>query len=77
MNDTRKYLNKSGFRTRKEAELAGQIVMNDYLNGGINSNSNMLYADYLDYWMKEYFEINYKYSTAKRYKEFSNEIRYL
>lgn len=23
----------------------------------------------LDYWMKEYFEINYKYSTAKRYKE--------
>lgn len=33
----------------------------------------MLYGDYLDYWMKEYFEINYKYSTAKRYKEsFSN-----
>ena len=29
----------------------------------------MLYGDYLDYWMKEYFEINYKYSTAKRYKE--------
>lgn len=33
----------------------------------------MLYSEYLDYWMKEYFEINYKYSTAKRYKEqFSN-----
>lgn len=33
----------------------------------------MLYGDYLDYWMKEYFEINYKYSTARRYKEsFSN-----
>ena len=33
----------------------------------------MLYGDYLDYWMKEYFEINYKYSTSKRYKEsFSN-----
>lgn len=29
----------------------------------------MLYGDYLDYWMKEYFEINYKYSIAKRYKE--------
>lgn len=29
----------------------------------------MSYSDYLDYWMKEYFEINYKYSTAKRYKE--------
>ena len=33
----------------------------------------MLYEDYLDYWMKEYFEINYKYFTSKRYKEtFSN-----
>lgn len=33
----------------------------------------MLYGDYLDYWMKEYYEINYKYSIAKRYKEsFSN-----
>ena len=29
----------------------------------------MFYSDYLDYWMKEYFEINYKYSTVKRYKE--------
>lgn len=29
----------------------------------------MTYADYLDYWMSEYFEINFKYSTAKRYKE--------
>jgi len=29
----------------------------------------MSYADYLDYWMKEYYEINFKYSTAKRYKE--------
>jgi len=28
----------------------------------------MLYGDYLDYWMKEYFEINYKYSIAKKYK---------
>ena len=69
VNGTRKYLNKSGFRTRKGAELTGQIVMNDYLNGGINSNSNMLYADYLDYWIKEYCEVEYKYTTTKRYKE--------
>ena len=33
----------------------------------------MLYSECLDYWMKEYFEVNYKYSTAKRYREsFSN-----
>ena len=35
----------------------------------------MLYGNYLDYWMKEYFEINYKYSTAKRYKESFRNIK--
>lgn len=35
----------------------------------------MLYRDYLDYWMKEYFEINYKYSTAKRYEESFGNIK--
>ena len=35
----------------------------------------MLYSYYLDYWMKEYFEINYKYSTAKRYKESFDKIK--
>ena len=75
VNGIRKYLNKSGFKTRKEAELAGQIVMNDYLNGGINSNSNMLYADYLDYWIKEYCEVEYKYTTTKRYKDSLDTIK--
>ena len=41
----------------------------EYINGGANPNLQMSYADYLDYWMKEYFGINYKFSTAKRYKE--------
>lgn len=35
----------------------------------------MFYSDYLDYWMKEYFEINYKYSTARRYKEIFGTIK--
>ena len=35
----------------------------------------MFYSDYLDYWMKEYFEINYKYSTARRYKETFGSIK--
>lgn len=69
INGTRKFLNKSGFKTKKDAEIAGKIAMDDYLNGGININSNMLYADYLDLWIKEYCEIEYKYTTTKRYKE--------
>ena len=43
--------------------------MNLYLKGDLLTESQMTYSDYLDYWMREYFEINYKYSTAKRYKE--------
>ena len=35
----------------------------------------MLYSKYLDYRMREYFEINYKYSTAKRYKESFGNIK--
>ena len=46
-------MTKSGFRTKIEAYIAGQKV----INGVINVECNMLYGDYLDYWMKEYFEI--------------------
>ena len=38
----------------KEAEIAEHIAMNHYLNGGINSDSNMSYDDYLDLWIKQY-----------------------
>ena len=69
----RKYISKSGFKTKNEALMAGMKAYDEYINGGNTKDSQMSYADYLDYWMKEYFEINYKYSTAKRYKEsFSN-----
>ena len=49
--------------------------MDDYLNGGINSNSNMIYADYLDFWIKEYCEVEYKYTTTKRHKESLGAIK--
>lgn len=35
----------------------------------------MSYSDYLDYWMKEYFEGAYRYSTSKRYKETLETIK--
>ena len=65
----RKYISKSGFKTKNEALMAGMKAYDEYINGGVTKDSQMSYADYLDYWMKEYFEINFKYSTAKRYKE--------
>ncbi len=72
-NGKRKQITKSGFKTKNAAFVAGQKAYDEFINGLTNIECNMLYGDYLDYWMKEYFEINYKYSTAKRYKEsFSN-----
>lgn len=73
VNGKRKQITKSGFKTKNEAYIAGQKAYDEFINGIVDIECNMLYSDYLDYWMKEYFEINYKYSTAKRYKEsFSN-----
>ena len=75
VNGKRKQITKSGFRTKNGAYIARQKAYNEFINGVISSECNMLYSDYLDYWMKEYFEINYKYSTAKRYKESFNNIK--
>ena len=69
VNGKRKQISKSCFKTKRDAYIAGQKAYDEFINGATNIECNMLYGDYLDYWMKEYFEINYKYSTAKRYKE--------
>ena len=75
VNNKRTRISKSGFRTKNEAYLAGMKAYEEYVNGKIKKESQMSYSDYLDYWMKEYFEINYKYSTAKRYKESFDAIK--
>ena len=75
VNEKRKQITKSGFRTKNEAYTAGQKAYDEFINGVTTNECNMLYGYYLDYWMKEYFEINYKYSTAKRYKESFGNIK--
>jgi len=75
VNGKRKFITKSGFKTKNEAYIEGQKTMNFYLNGNLLTESQMTYSDYLDYWMREYFEINYKYSTAKRYKESFSQLK--
>lgn len=64
----RKQITKSGFKTKKEAEEAGIIAYNEYLQVGHNFvPSLMSFSDYLDYWLKEYCEINLKYHTIQAY----------
>ena len=69
VNGKRKQITKSGFKTKNEAYIAGMKAYNSYINGDVAHESEMRYSEYLDYWMKEYFEINFKYTTAKRYKD--------
>ena len=76
VNNKRTRISKSGFRTKNEAYEYGLKAYNDYIGGKIRPmESQMSYSDYLDYWMKEYFSINYKYSTAKRYSETFETIK--
>ncbi len=75
VNGKRKQITKSGFRTKNGAHIAGQKAYDEFINGVTTIECNMLYGDYLDYWMKEYFEINYKYTTAKRYSEVFESIK--
>ena len=75
INGKRKFINKSGFKTKKEAFIAGQQAYENYINGGMPKEAQMSYSDYLDYWMKEYFENVCKYSTVKRYKETFETIK--
>ena len=75
VNGKRKQITKCGFKTKNEAYTAGQKAYDEFINGVTSIECKMLYGDYLDYWMKEYFEINYKYSTTKRYKESFRNIK--
>ena len=65
----RKQITKSGFNTKAEAEKAGVIAYNEYMQTGRSFKSeDISYSDYLDYWMKEYCEVNLKYHTIEVYK---------
>lgn len=66
---TRKYINKSGFKTKQEAYEAGMKAYNEYSNVGHSFKpSTMSFADYLDYWTKTYCEVNLRYNTIQAYK---------
>ncbi len=68
VNGKRKQITKSGFRTKNEAYTAGQKAYDEFINGLTSIECNMLYGDYLDYWIKQHCEINLKYHTIQAYK---------
>lgn len=71
----RRYIKKSGFTSRKEAQEAGAIAYNEYFRTGRKQKiKDMSYEDYLDYWMTNYcyFNVNSKWSRRimAKYSQF-------
>lgn len=64
----RKQITKAGFRTKKEAEIAGTKAQAEYNNAGLSFEpSEMSYADYLEYWFDNYVKTSCKYNTQIAY----------
>lgn len=66
----RKSISKAGFKTKKEAELAGAKALAEYDNAGLKFEpSEISYADYLDYWFDNYVKMSCKYNTQLAYNQ--------
>lgn len=55
VNNKRKRISKSGFKTKSEAYEYGYRAYEEYNNGGVKRESQMSYDDYLDYWCEKYY----------------------
>ncbi len=65
----RKFINKSGFKTKSEAQEAGNIAYTEYINAGVPfKECKLSYSDYLDYWLDNYCKSNLKYNTICKYR---------
>lgn len=61
---------KGGFRTKKEAEVAGNKALNEYLNAGKSFKpSEMSYADLLDEWLQNKCPLIYDETTIDNYEK--------
>lgn len=66
----RKHISKAGFKTKKEAEVAGTKALAEYNNAGLKFEpSEMSFADYLDYWFDNYVKASCKYNTQLAYNQ--------
>lgn len=73
VNGKRKYLSKSGFKTKSQAFAAEQKAYDEYQNGGYKIEAYMSYSDYLDYWLENYCKDNLKHRTIEKYSVIANK----
>jgi integrase len=70
INGNRNQITKGGFITKKVCLEAGAKALAEYNNAGLRfTPSEISFSDYLDYWMKEYCEINLKKTTCEGYEK--------
>lgn len=64
----RKWITKSGYKTKAEALEDGNKAYTEYLNAGVPfKECKISYSDYLDYWLNNYCKSNLKYNTIQTY----------
>jgi integrase len=65
----RKRIERVGGRTKKEAEAALRVALQEYNNAGLHFEPNEIsVSDYMDYWFKNYVLLNCKYNTQTCYE---------
>ena len=68
VDNKRKWISKSGFKTKQEALESGTNAYTEYVNAGTPfKQCNLSYSDYLDYWLNNYCKNNLKYNTIQTY----------
>ena len=69
----RQHISKAGFKTKKEAEVAGAKALAEYTNAGTQFEpSEISVSDYMDYWLKNYCVFNVADSTMAAYRNIIN-----
>lgn len=70
----RKWITKSGYKTKAEALEDGNKAYTEYLNAGMPfKECKISYSDYLDYWLENYCKVNLKYNTIQAYTTLINK----
>lgn len=65
----RRQKEKSGFKSKSEAQKALREALDEFQNSGsVFKASNISVAEYMDFWLKNYVEVNLKYRTIEIYK---------
>lgn len=69
----RKRIERVGGRTKREALVALRLALQEYNNVGLHFEpSEISVADYMDYWLKNYVEMNCKFNTIDGYTRIIN-----